>query len=509
MTADLYKAEATRLAEYLAETHGIKLKHTSILAAVATLHGARDWNTLIARNKPGLLERAAAVFSPSSPPSIVQKLDDMLYSLPTGGLSFGLPHAAPGTPMPKSRMAEGMVVADRTLLRHTLLVGPVGYGWGAFIESLASQQVMRGGGMLVLDPRSDPHLPALLQKAASHADRDDTYTLLLDDAGDSSRVTLDGYDVFAGGNPRIIAQRLSALLLPDFTDNAGADYYRTSISELLTATLEAMSAAGLALNLVGLSEFILQPVKFFSLLNQLELAPGKQERLQQVLSRFIKQTKNGAEFDESSYRGVFGALTGRLYMLNDGATTEAKPLRSLDVAKLLAQNQVAYVGGFKSRSSNGLARAIVADFMRVFDVCRAERSRAAPRQEVPFLLVVPMLPDVLDLTAIRDLLRGAQEANVALVFQVSSLSELEEVSQALADDILTNMRLKVVFKQSAPRGFTQAVDCLEYASGDSAYDAVQGNINIRERLHQLGMGEALFFDGQSVRDLRICIVGSR
>jgi len=49
MTVD-HKVQADRLGEHLANKHGVKLKHASLLEAIAAIHGARDWNTLSARN---------------------------------------------------------------------------------------------------------------------------------------------------------------------------------------------------------------------------------------------------------------------------------------------------------------------------------------------------------------------------------------------------------------------------------------------------------------------------
>jgi hypothetical protein len=46
MNPETYKAQAARLAEHLAVTHGIKLKHHAVLNAIAAIHGARNWNTL-------------------------------------------------------------------------------------------------------------------------------------------------------------------------------------------------------------------------------------------------------------------------------------------------------------------------------------------------------------------------------------------------------------------------------------------------------------------------------
>ncbi len=43
-----FKTQANRLADHLSRVHGIKLRHSSILETVAVMHGARDWNTLLA-----------------------------------------------------------------------------------------------------------------------------------------------------------------------------------------------------------------------------------------------------------------------------------------------------------------------------------------------------------------------------------------------------------------------------------------------------------------------------
>lgn len=46
MTIEFFKAQASRLADHLADKHGIKLKRASVLEAIASVHGVRDWNTL-------------------------------------------------------------------------------------------------------------------------------------------------------------------------------------------------------------------------------------------------------------------------------------------------------------------------------------------------------------------------------------------------------------------------------------------------------------------------------
>lgn len=51
MSENTFKAQAQRLAAYLAGVHGIKIKNSSTLEAVAAMHGARDWNSLVGASK--------------------------------------------------------------------------------------------------------------------------------------------------------------------------------------------------------------------------------------------------------------------------------------------------------------------------------------------------------------------------------------------------------------------------------------------------------------------------
>lgn len=72
MSASSFKAQAERLAAHLATKHGIKLKSSSMLEAIAAAHGARDWNTLaagpsLAAPSPGLTQDIAVPAGELSP----------------------------------------------------------------------------------------------------------------------------------------------------------------------------------------------------------------------------------------------------------------------------------------------------------------------------------------------------------------------------------------------------------------------------------------------------------
>ena len=58
MNLDTLKKQAARLSAYLGAKHRVNLKHASVLEAIASVHGARNWQTLAAQAETG---RAAPV----------------------------------------------------------------------------------------------------------------------------------------------------------------------------------------------------------------------------------------------------------------------------------------------------------------------------------------------------------------------------------------------------------------------------------------------------------------
>lgn len=59
------KAQAARLADHLGTKHGIKLKHSAFLEAIAAIHGARNWQSLCAAPSAGTEAFPAPTTSPA------------------------------------------------------------------------------------------------------------------------------------------------------------------------------------------------------------------------------------------------------------------------------------------------------------------------------------------------------------------------------------------------------------------------------------------------------------
>jgi len=512
MSTDLFKAEATRLADHLAETHGIKLKHTSVLSAIAALHGARDWNTLIARQKPGIVQRVTAAINGPARPAVVVELDEMLYDMSSKGLRYGFNKDSGAT----------IDIDDAALCRHTLVVGPNGQGVTVLMEHLLTQQILRGGGALVLDPQSDLHLATVVAQAAAKVGREtEHFTMLPSDLAKQAGIPVDAYDMLAGADVTAQVARLLAGIYQHDAQDVDECYAVASIAELLTAILESLIAAGERTSLARVAQLLAQPLQLLDLSAAVaEREPEVAARLDAVMREFIRQTKSGTVLDEAAFKKAFGLATARLSQLARHHRAGGKSARSLDTNKLLEENQVAYIGfpaympNMSTAFSDVMVEHVVQALHNRLALLSAQRAWARTGKvsknrntEAPFLLVLPWCGSLLSPIALRRLMNFGRAANVALVLHVGSISELEGMGKPVMNDVLMNTRQKVFFRQSAPHAIELSAGCLTAAGAVSdGPDAGQALSQLKSRLAQLSLGEAILAADQSVHNLRVQMV---
>lgn len=201
MSTPIFKAQATRLALHLADKHGIKLKHASVLEAIAALHGARDWNTLSASSGAGAELSLAGVSAQPQPgerlqmtPVCAGSLNDTMASL-LEGVRLCQPKCAvckqPFKDEGDVRTRESDAgqkeqlcrscflgeIADQVSTRppatvrppHTLVMGAQDMGAAVLLEQMAVQHVSEGGGLLYVSTHQDLLLHEALRHAASEA----------------------------------------------------------------------------------------------------------------------------------------------------------------------------------------------------------------------------------------------------------------------------------------------------------------------------------------------------
>lgn len=160
---DRYKAQAKRLAAHLADKLGVKLKHASVLEAVAALHGARDWNTLVGAAEASASTLVSRVLRTQPGPSETFDFEEVLYRRTDKGFCLGLTQKKNAT----------VDLSDEQLNSHLLICGNTGGGGREMLDQLMAQQALRGGGLLLLDPTGSSRTLNMLQRAMKAAERDD------------------------------------------------------------------------------------------------------------------------------------------------------------------------------------------------------------------------------------------------------------------------------------------------------------------------------------------------
>lgn len=150
MSVKEIKAMGERLASHLASKHGVKLKHTAILEAMAVQFGFKDWNTFRTT-----LEDGAA------------------------------PSAGPGAGKPLFRSEQGSYLIGYTgdkqnercelsyddMRRNLLICGAPGSGLSTLHQTLWSQHIRKGGGIIFLDMGQDLYMRENLSAAFRNAER--------------------------------------------------------------------------------------------------------------------------------------------------------------------------------------------------------------------------------------------------------------------------------------------------------------------------------------------------
>lgn len=283
MTASVFKQQAARLAEHLSAVHKTRLKHASSLEAVAALHGAKDWNTLIAQGlgSTALPQEHRAESWPAT--SIRNLFADKSFN------DAQLREAVLST----VTLMSGGPVAERNIL----------------CEQLLAHQIKRGG-FLYLDLAGDSKLGKISEAMASAGKIE--LLKVVDFAESRHRDTFNPLeDMSATEMATAICNLISSK-----DRNPGSDFYRQQTLYALSCVIPALiSASGRSLALSDLAEFFRSPEAEVSRL-ALELGHEHPElqQLSQLLTLFQTKSEKGHAYDWGRFTQSLGGVAGRLAM---------------------------------------------------------------------------------------------------------------------------------------------------------------------------------------------------
>ena len=152
MPLNRYRDQANRLAARLAQSHGIDIPRAAALDAVSAVYNEPSWQALVARTTNSLRARLRSTVSSQPAFSSVENLESLFTSLPAEALRLGT--------LDNGRSA--LDISNRDLTSHLLIFASNGYGGRTQLEHLMAQQVLRGGGLLLVDAVTDSRMLSML-----------------------------------------------------------------------------------------------------------------------------------------------------------------------------------------------------------------------------------------------------------------------------------------------------------------------------------------------------------
>lgn len=386
------KVMASRLADHLATKHGVKLKHSALLEAVAAQYGYRDWNTLLA----------------------VMASADNPVATPTP-----LP-ADPGYVL--GHTPEGPVAVEpAALARHTLLLGAPGTGADLVAQHLLGQHIDRQGGFLFVDPKDDPVTREGVRRWMEKSGRsDDLFVIDLASSGASPL-----YNVLEHGEPDQMAQDLLALVPPESGLRPSWGQY-AALRQLLVATLTLLRALGHPTSPPRLAALLALPEEMERLVQTANAStcPGPEvsEALSQLHSALHYQDQLEQPLFPATSRDLLNLLASRLSMLPDTATPASAQLPRLNLRRLLTQRQGLYLalpGLGSTEAQRAYTQLVLADLTRAL----LTTPSVHPDPGVPFLVFTPAVAAGPYLVP---LLSQGRSAGVGLVVGLQDLSALPD-----------------------------------------------------------------------------------
>lgn len=327
--------------------------------------------------------------------------------------------------------------------RHCLVVGQSGVGKTVFAEWIMLQQMLRSGGLAMVDGKVDAgNLKKMDQMAAWTGRRADLGVINLGDPNRSNT-----YNSILYGDADEVTSRLLSLI-PSSANNPGTDYYRQAANQGLTTLIGAIQASGKAYNFIDLS-ILLTNSKALSHLESIVPPGDAKKALSLFLEQFRAANKDGiVSIDMKRMKEVFGGIGGRLHLFGSGNFGQIGNTYSPDIVlyEAVRGNKMVYV----ALPTMGKAEA-ASNFGKIFlgDIkTTVSWLQQLPPHERPFPSFLFFADEAGSYMteAWQVMLEQNRSAGVTLMPAFQTMANLENVSKELREVILGNTWTKVFFK---------------------------------------------------------------
>jgi len=320
--------------------------------------------------------------------------------------------------------------------RHTLILGSSGSGKTQLLLSLLSQQVARGGGVLMIDAKVDRSALDAVLSICHQANRlHDLRVIWPPDPSISH-----SWNPLLRGETEEILGRVMALWGADAKGEA--DFWKGSASTIISVVLRAMRRLNPAVTFNDL--YLALTTADVLLWLEGQMPPGTEEAA--ALTAFL-----------GNYRTQQGRLNvDQLKRMTGGAPQYLHPYAwgnlgklmnhtapSIDLLDAMTQGLVVYVALpilARTEEAVAMARMLVADLKQAVGALQQRQDKPDP----PFLVLLDEASAYSNVQGIERLFEQARSAHVSLVAATQVLSGFAQTNRAQLDFIMGNTATKVI-----------------------------------------------------------------
>lgn len=380
---------------------------------------------------------------------------------------------------------ESLYLSDDELTRHALITGQTGMGKSVFGKYLMYQQIQRGGGLLFVDGKLDEDNIQDIFEFACHCGRRQDFLVINPGQPHKSNT----YNPILYGDADEVASRLLSLI-PDTSGSAGADHYKQSANQALTAFVGALKETGFDYNFSSLSFLTMNEPALESLMNLVQTS-SPDSHARKNLAMFLDQysrdnimdgnTEN-IHIDLKKLKDVLGGIGSRMHQFGTGSFGQVLNSFNPEVKMYdaIRDGKIVYVAlptMGKDVAAQNLGKMIISDLRTSISWLQLNKD---DRPKLPFLAFMDELASY-STENLSVMFEQARSARVTLIGAIQTDSGLTNISEDFKERVMANCETKIYFKLSSDQtalaaeamaGLTRRIMSAE-SSGETSSSSAQ------------------------------------
>lgn len=346
-----------------------------------------------------------------------------------------------------------LFVPDDRLKRHTLVLGGTGTGKSSFLNALAFQQMLRGGGLIMVDAKRDTEAIRRFAWMATIAGRMIDFRLI--DLGDVRSGGHKYNPLGMQGDSEELAANLANRIfqaMPPVDAGSDAQHYRELIYDSLIDMVSIILATRKTFTVEDIQYLFKYPEEAFLVIEDDLKAVNDYDALQR-LYRYCRSHWGEKRQKLSKWQSDMSTLSGALGRLMADEFKEALSVSAsgeINLEESFLKRHILYFAlpwMTKTESCQGLMRMLLSHLQQVIGGL-AEQKGGGTGNGMPFMIILDEFGSYAQ-PGFAEVVRMGRSAGAALFLVVQTLSRLSDsaigLNENFARDILNNCRSLVSF----------------------------------------------------------------